>query len=91
MEYTALLAGNDEIDYSAQKPKLEIADIFRRYYKDYQDHHAVSNEQNEISYNSCRNRHCPKCQTVKKLRWIKQREAELLPVPLFSCGFYFAP
>jgi hypothetical protein len=41
----------------------------------------------EISYNSCRNRHCPKCQTVKKLQWIKQREAELLPVLYFHVVF----
>lgn len=41
----------------------------------------------EISYNSCRNRHCPKCQTVKKLQWIKAREAELLPVPYFHVVF----
>lgn len=41
----------------------------------------------EISYNSCRNRHCPKYQTVKKLRWIKQREAELLPAPYFHVVF----
>jgi hypothetical protein len=32
-----------------------------------------------ISYNSCRNRHCPKCQQVNKERWIMAREAELLP------------
>lgn len=41
----------------------------------------------DISYNSCRNRHCPKCQTIKKLRWIKQRESELLPVPYFHVVF----
>ncbi len=41
----------------------------------------------DISYNSCRNRHCPKCQTVKKLRWVKQRESELLPVPYFHVVF----
>jgi hypothetical protein len=41
----------------------------------------------DISYNSCRNRHCPKCQTAKKLRWIKEREAELLPVPYFHVVF----
>ena len=41
----------------------------------------------EISYNSCRNRHCPKCQTVKKLRWVKKRESELLPVPYFHVVF----
>ncbi|MBL4861390.1 MAG: transposase zinc-binding domain-containing protein [Crocinitomicaceae bacterium] len=41
----------------------------------------------EISYNSCRNRHCPKCQVVAKHRWIKEREAELLPVPYFHIVF----
>lgn len=41
----------------------------------------------DISYNSCRNRHCPKCQTVDKLRWIAKRESELLPVPYFHVVF----
>jgi hypothetical protein len=34
----------------------------------------------EISYNSCRNRHCPKCQGLQKARWIEARRADLLPV-----------
>jgi predicted Zn-ribbon and HTH transcriptional regulator len=38
-------------------------------------------------YNSCRNRHCPKCQAVNRERWIAQREAELLPVPYFHLVF----
>ena len=33
------------------------------------------------SYNSCRNRHCPKCQANARLRWIEGRRKELLPVP----------
>ncbi|MDP7196164.1 MAG: transposase zinc-binding domain-containing protein, partial [SAR202 cluster bacterium] len=37
----------------------------------------------KISYNSCRNRHCPKCQAVARERWIKARESELLDVPYF--------
>jgi hypothetical protein len=41
----------------------------------------------DISYNSCRNRHCPKCQTVDKLRWIAKRESELLPVAYFHVVF----
>lgn len=41
----------------------------------------------EISYNSCRNRHCPKCQAVNRERWIKEREAELLDVPYFHIVF----
>ncbi|MDQ6988941.1 MAG: IS91 family transposase [Mariprofundaceae bacterium] len=40
-----------------------------------------------ISYNSCRNRHCPKCQNIAKQKWIKQREAELLVVPYFHVVF----
>jgi len=32
-----------------------------------------------ISYNSCRNRHCPKCQGLDNVRWVEEREAELLP------------
>jgi hypothetical protein len=36
-----------------------------------------------ISYNSCRNRHCPKCQTLAKERWIDNRKADLLNVGYF--------
>src|SRR5215203_4522727 len=36
-----------------------------------------------ISYNSCRNRHYPKCQGAEREKWIQAREAELLPVPYF--------
>ncbi len=39
------------------------------------------------SYNSCRNRHCPKCQTVAKQQWLEKRQRELLPVPYFHCVF----
>jgi site-specific recombinase XerD len=37
----------------------------------------------EIAYNSCRNRHCPKCQGAASRRWLADRKAELLPVPYF--------
>lgn len=40
-----------------------------------------------VSYNSCRNRHCPKCQGRKREEWIRAREAELLPVPYFHVVF----
>ena len=40
-----------------------------------------------ISYNSCRNRHCPKCQGNKREEWIAKREEELLPVPYFHVVF----
>lgn len=41
----------------------------------------------EISYNSCRYRHCPKCQTTKQLRWLDERKAELLPTHYFHVVF----
>jgi len=40
-----------------------------------------------ISYNSCRNRHCPKCQAVAAKEWLADRQAELLPVPYFHVLF----
>jgi hypothetical protein len=40
-----------------------------------------------ISYNSCRNRHCPKCQGLAKARWILKRDSELLPVTYFHVVF----
>ena len=40
-----------------------------------------------ISYNSCRNRHCPKCQGRNREDWIQTRETELLPVPYFHVVF----
>jgi len=39
------------------------------------------------AYNSCRNRHCPKCQTLTKAQWVEDRKAELLPVPYFHNVF----
>ena len=40
-----------------------------------------------ISYNSCRNRHCPKCQAQARERWLAAREQELLPTPYFHVVF----
>lgn len=40
-----------------------------------------------IAYNSCRNRHCPKCQGAAAREWLEEREAELLPVPYFHVVF----
>ena len=41
----------------------------------------------EISYNSCRNRHCPKCQTLRKEKWIEARHDDLLPIEYFHVVF----
>jgi hypothetical protein len=40
-----------------------------------------------IAYNSCRNRHCPKCQGTARAQWLADRQAELLPVPYFHVVF----
>ena len=40
-----------------------------------------------ISYNSCRNRHCPKCQTSAREKWLHQRQQELLPVGYYHLVF----
>jgi Putative transposase/Transposase zinc-binding domain len=39
------------------------------------------------AYNSCRNRHCPKCQGLARAQWLAERQAELLPVPYFHIVF----
>src|SRR6266567_138472 len=44
-----------------------------------------------ISYNSCRNRHCPKCQTGARERWIAARRRELLPTPYVHVVFTMPP
>src|SRR5450432_4449495 len=44
----------------------------------------------QIAYNSCRNRHCPKCQGSQALAWMKQRKSELLDVPLLPSRVHAA-
>jgi hypothetical protein len=100
------------------RPKLEVADIFRRHGPAWRETNAghvslgqlkvmsaiencrtaalgghVARCENEncghtqIAYNSCRNRHCPKCQGAAAREWLAEREAELLPVPYFHVVF----
>jgi hypothetical protein len=40
-----------------------------------------------VSYNSCRNRHCPKCQNAARTEWVQRRQGELLPVDYFHVVF----
>ena len=40
-----------------------------------------------IAYNSCRNRHCPRCQGAAAQRWLEARQAELLPLPYYHVVF----
>jgi len=98
------------------RPKLEVADVFRRYGEAYRQQHGASmstgqrrvmtaievcrtaalgghlercddcgHERN--AFNSCRDRHCPKCQSLARARWIEDRKAELLEVPYFHVVF----
>ena len=97
-----------------ERPRWEVADIFRLYGERYRAEHPLSPDQLKVmgsiercrtaalgghldrcdacgyeipSYNSCRNRHCPKCQTMAKERWLEQRRQELLPVGYFHLVF----
>ena len=44
-----------------------------------------------ISYNSCRNRHCPKCQTLAREQWLTRRKGELLPATYYHLVFTLPP
>jgi hypothetical protein len=99
-----------------ERPKLEVADILRRYGNTYRAEHegSLSSTQRRvmraitacrtaalgghleacdecghqrISYNSCRNRHCPKCQSLARAQWIEDRKSELLDCPYFHVVF----
>jgi hypothetical protein len=41
----------------------------------------------QVAYNSCRNRHCPKCQASSAKRWLEARQTELLPVEYYHLVF----
>ena len=49
--------------------------------------HCPACEHDEIAYNSCRNRHCPKCQASVAKRWLEARQADLLPVEYYHVVF----
>ena len=99
-----------------ERPKLEVADILRRYGDAYRAEHegSLSSTQRRvmraitacrtaalgghleacndcghqrISYNSCRNRHCPKCQSLARAQWIEDRQSELLACSYFHVVF----
>jgi len=98
------------------RPKLEVADIFRRYGEAYREKHGASmsiaqrramtaiqvcrtaalgghlercdecgHERN--AFNSCRDRHCPKCQSLARAQWIEDRQSELLDCQYFHVVF----
>ena len=98
------------------RPKFEVADIFRRYGRAWRDKHGASMStaqrrvmtaievcrtaalggqieqcdhcgHRRICYRSCRNRHCPKCQSLARAEWIQRRQAELLDCEYFHVVF----
>lgn len=98
------------------RPRLEVADIFRRHGDAYRSAHGPHMGRVErrimgaieacrtaalgghieacdscaharIAYNSCRNRHCPKCQGLTRAEWLADRQADLLDVPYFHVVF----
>jgi hypothetical protein len=100
------------------RPKVEVADVFRRYGEAYRNMYdgSLSRVQRRvmsaielcrtaalgghveecdndscrhqrISYNSCRDRHCPKCQSLARAEWIENREAEVLDCEYFHVVF----
>lgn len=98
------------------RPKLEVADIFRRYGEAYRQQHgaSLSTAQRRVMsaielcrtaalgghlercdecgherscFNSCRDRHCPKCQSMARAQWIEDRQTELLDCPYYHVVF----
>src|SRR6266436_47585 len=98
------------------RPKLEVADVFRRYGEAYREQHdgSLSSAQRRVmtaievcrtaalgghlercdccnherpSYDSCRDRHCPKCQSLARAEWVEKRISEVLPTHYFHVVF----
>ena len=98
------------------RPKLEVADVFRRYGTDYRQQHgaSMSDAQRRVmhaievcrtavlgghlercdqcghernAYNSCADRHCPKCQSLARAEWLENRRSELLNTQYFHVVF----
>jgi hypothetical protein len=98
----------------AERPKLEVADIFRAHGEAYRATHALTPDQVRVmraiescrtaalgghvdvcdhcafernAYNSCRNRHCPKCQNLAQANWLKRQMERILPTHYFHVVF----
>jgi Putative transposase/Transposase zinc-binding domain len=99
-----------------ERPKLEVADIFRRYGEAYRQQHdgSLSTAQRRVMtaievcrtatlgghlercdccgherpcYDSCGDRHCPKCQSLARAEWVEKRTSEVLPTHYFHVVF----
>lgn len=70
--------------------KLRVLDALQKCRTEYMGGHVEACEdcgEVRVAYNSCRNRHCPKCGAIDKEKWIINREADLLPVKYFHVVF----
>lgn len=70
--------------------KLRVLDALHKCRTSYMGGHIEACEccaQVRVAFNSCRNRHCPKCGGIEKEKWILAREADLLPVKYFHVVF----
>lgn len=98
----------------SERPRHEVADIFRAHSESYRSAHGLTQVQRRAmraielcrtsalgghldrcadcghqrpAYNSCRDRHCPKCQAVSAARWLDRRRQRMLPVHCFHVVF----
>lgn len=80
------LSESDQLPYVVQKAAQDIMQCRTRALGGHISACSHCSHQ-VISYNSCRNRHCPKCQYSKREQWILDREADVLPVRYFHVVF----
>lgn len=83
-----LLSFNTENKLPAHK--LRVLNALQKCRTEYMGGHIEVCEdcgEVRVAYNSCRNRHCPKCGAIEKEKWIMNREADLLPVKYFHVVF----
>ncbi len=70
--------------------KLRVLNALHKFRTEYMGGHIEACQdcgEERVAYNSCRNRHCPKCGAIEKEKWIINREADLLPVKYFHVVF----
>lgn len=97
-----------------ERPRHEVADIFRAHGEEYRATHVLTPQQRQVmrdietcrtsvrgghlevcldcgdetpAYNSCNNRHCPKCQALAQARWLAKRRQRILPTAYFHVVF----
>jgi predicted Zn-ribbon and HTH transcriptional regulator len=86
MEFGYNYRKNHKLPYSHQKVMRDIQSCRTSYFGGHMKK-CISCGYEHPCYNSCGNRHCPKCQSLAKLRWVKKRQEELLSVDYFHNVF----